>query len=45
VFTGTSYQPRLDGIRTVDMGGDVDGGRHGGMPGDGGETAVGKSPR
>ena len=44
VFAGTSYQPRLDSIRTGDMGGDIDGGRHGGMPGDSGETAVSKPP-
>ena len=40
-FAGTSYRPRLDGTRS----GDVDGGRQGGIPGDSGETAVGKPAR
>jgi len=40
-FAGTSYRPRIDGTRT----GDMDGGRHCGMAGDSGETAVGKPPR
>jgi|SRR5215213_9356942 len=45
VFSGTSYQPRLEGIRTGEMDGDMDGGRHHRRPGDSGETAVGKPPR
>jgi copper chaperone CopZ len=40
-FAGTSYRPRIDGTRTLDTH-DV---MTGGMPGDSGETAVGKPSR
>ena len=39
-FAGTTYRPRLDGTRTGDMGGGMDGG----MADDSGETALGKPP-